>query len=875
MLQNLEKDSEGDCVVTFGSADKRVGRAITGTVLSVCLMLASCGGGGGGGGGNSPPPTSPAPPAAPALGSETYPLSTGDRRSWRVSEAGSAPTIRHERVGEAVGSALTVRELTLQSFGSDALRPDEETLLQRTTAALTEVPGPQADPLSRAFGPVELLRFGVQQGQRVRLVDRTASADVDGDGRLDAVDLRIDSEFLGIEAVSTEAGSFSNAHRVRTQVTIVFRLAVASQPTQSDLTTEEWLVPDIGPVRRTLNSRTGNAAAESSTEELVAYKVGTRRNEQAMPAVSSTSPLNDSFSRPDVQIDLQFNRPLDPLSLIGQAGLQLLRDGQAVGPTAILMLPDARSLRISTTTYPLPDGQYELRHTGQASDWAGNLLPNVLLRFGVDTQGPRLISSSPADGDQEAARGGRIEFRFNEPLVRSPGVEVNIVVRAEANSQVTLIPATVSGNLVFADLPVDLAVNTVYNAGVSASAITDAQGNSFAIPTIRFRTDPGPFSRPETWWPGVTDVTLAAVDMDGDGREDLLALGQVIGTDTNRLAVRLQRSSGGFGPVRELYSTSASSCTKRLATVDINRDGRLDVILPQCGFVIPLTALLQRVDGGFDAETVPVLDSSGFWTGKAMKLANGEPALVWRGSAGLSLWQRQASGQWQLSAAQPGGQPFSEVEVADLNGDGTQDLIWLQSAGSGTGIDLAWTLQDAGGNWSGIRAVQAPFVLATSLKAVDLNQDRRPDIVISGSTFNGNGSLVLMRATVSGSFGVLQEVDYGPRPGGVAAADLNGDGRADLVVADQSFRSGVLLQTPGGEFQAPTRFEAGFGDVERTNPVAILDLNGDGRLDIVQGAVVLYGRAFQGAWPQGLLAPPTGMSSLSVLRVVPPPSWQR
>ena len=60
-------------------------------------------------------------------------------------------------------------------------------------------------------------------------------------------------------------------------------------------------------------------------------------------------------------------------------------------------------------------------------------------------------------------------------------------------------------------------------------------------------------------------------------------------------------------------------------------------------------------------------------------------------------------------------------------------------------------------------------------------------------------------------------------------AYFNGDRIADIAVGLNSSRVSLLLGSGNGRFQAPQQFVAGLG----SNSVALMDVNGDGKIDIV------------------------------------------
>ena len=103
----------------------------------------------------------------------------------------------------------------------------------------------------------------------------------------------------------------------------------------------------------------------------------------------------------------------------------------------------------------------------------------------------------------------------------------------------------------------------------------------------------------------------------------------------------------------------------------------------------------------------------------------------------------------------------------------------------------------------------------------------------------------------------------GGNPQVVVAADLNGDGRADLAVVNgQGGTVSVLLAQSGGGFGTPQSFAANAG-VGQLRSLAAADLNGDGKTDLVTTSshsdpAVLRGNGdgtFQSPQPVPLVTP--------------------
>ena len=113
------------------------------------------------------------------------------------------------------------------------------------------------------------------------------------------------------------------------------------------------------------------------------------------------------------------------------------------------------------------------------------------------------------------------------------------------------------------------------------------------------------------------------------------------------------------------------------------------------------------------------------------------------------------------------------------------------------------------------------------MAVADLNGDGRPDMVTTNS--DGNSVSVLL-GNGDGTFSVQQTFPVGRSPRDVAVADLNGDGIPDLVVANYNDGTvSVLLGNGDGTFLPQEVFPVG----AKPYSLAVADFNGDGKPDIV------------------------------------------
>jgi hypothetical protein len=138
------------------------------------------------------------------------------------------------------------------------------------------------------------------------------------------------------------------------------------------------------------------------------------------------------------------------------------------------------------------------------------------------------------------------------------------------------------------------------------------------------------------------------------------------------------------------------------------------------------------------------------------------------------------------------------------------------------------------GNGNGTFQTPGPAIATTAnpvdVALADLNGDGTLDLIVVDdtaamvSTFLGNGN---------GTFQARQDLAVGRAPVAVAVEKVNADGPLDLIIVDRNPTLSpvlVLFGNGDGTFQQPPRVFAGN---QGAADVAVADVNGDGRPDII------------------------------------------
>ncbi|MBS0374745.1 MAG: VCBS repeat-containing protein [Proteobacteria bacterium] len=253
----------------------------------------------------------------------------------------------------------------------------------------------------------------------------------------------------------------------------------------------------------------------------------------------------------------------------------------------------------------------------------------------------------------------------------------------------------------------------------------------------------------------VSDARFAvAADLDGDGRPDLL-----VASDSGVVALLNGPVPGEFAAPILLYQGAAGSTVRTLAVGDLNGDGVPDVVVSDDDGVRVL--VLTRAGG-----TAAVAGTSTVYTN-----------------------------------AVPG--QFAVVAVADIDGDGANDVIIADQSG-GT-VTILPNRADGSGTFLPPARYPLPAEAGLSVVVADLNGDGRPDLVIGGPPVV---AVLLQDASRPGTF--LDAVAYHAPigAGSVAVGDVNGDGLPDIVTnggVSGTQDGGVIRIPPGVLYQDSTR----------------------------------------------------------------------
>ncbi len=374
-----------------------------------------------------------------------------------------------------------------------------------------------------------------------------------------------------------------------------------------------------------------------------------------------------------------------------------------------------------------------------------------------------------------------------------------------------------------------------------AAAVSSTTNKPLCVPrVVRFRAatantgaNNGTFFPSVNYNPnGLGPRSVTSGDFNGDGNLDLAVANQ----DINKVTFMYGQGGGTFTCVQGFGtcffpSWVTGSQPVWITTGDFNNDGKLDVATSNRS-TDNVSVLLNTGNSPtgyayFNTSSFAASFSPDFIAAGDLN-ADGKTDLVTSSYAAKKLAVLINGGNGTFGAPSLYGTGESpQIALGDFNGDGRLDVA---ATDPDTDKILVWV-----GKGDGSLTAKGGFAADTNVWAIataDVNNDAKLDLVtanhgvapknVSVYLGDGNGTFTLLSHLAIGGFQTSDAIDL---------LDLNGDGALDVVVADRSKQIAVLLGNGTGSFGPGAVFAT---SANQAQPFSITsgDFNSDGDIDL-------------------------------------------
>ena len=420
------------------------------------------------------------------------------------------------------------------------------------------------------------------------------------------------------------------------------------------------------------------------------------------------------------------------------------------------------------------------------------------------------------------------DFFFADPSDQpNPDSFANVVIRTLPGSGVLMFDADGAGGNAAVEVRIGQVISASGIADGQLSFVPGADDNGDGYASFDFVVqDDG--AGPALYQTGQFSRSVLAVDVNHDSKLDLVYVSDA--TATGQIGVRFGVGDGTFG---EESRVAVGDTPAALIAVDLDGDSNPDLVVTNAGGN-NVQVLKGNADGTFQGPVVIDTERSvAVVAGDFNHDGFADLAIADREHSQVRILLGDGTGTGFTTAVYDNGANGSVttgVAMADFNEDGEMDLVFanevdqFNTAFSG---NVTMVFGNADGSFQGPQTVASSLAYPYAVKTADLNGDDHADLVYT--LIGTPGAVVVQLGNGDGSFGAAETIDFATPASDIAVADIDGDGKLDLVATQPNGSLSVLRGDGFGSFEAAVHVPVA------PNPFSIAtgDLNGDGKIDLI------------------------------------------
>lgn len=291
-------------------------------------------------------------------------------------------------------------------------------------------------------------------------------------------------------------------------------------------------------------------------------------------------------------------------------------------------------------------------------------------------------------------------------------------------------------------------------------------------------------------------------------------------------------------PFLRIQKRPGSRAPEALVSLDVNQDGRNDLVLA-ASEMDKLAVYTQQGAASESLANPTWLSLPGAPDALAVGDIDGDlhPDLIAVAPTKqrIQMWHSSPKGLVADSHTLPfASQGYDALAVGDINNDGEDDIVALRGTGFTSGSLVVFPQVHGTFPSSYTLSPDIGGYLPNGLAVGDVNGDGRDDIVVTAGGNLPDARLNIFQQNNAGLVATTP-ITYAALdlPSAVAIADINHDGRDDVIMAHDGWRSlSVRTQKSDGTLNAYAITDIPYSSRYRPNALALGDFNGDGGLDV-------------------------------------------